>query len=100
MVCLTGYQPPAIGGDQLDGHQVITGRAIHSRQPSQAAAKRQPRDADVKPVAQHSCQTERVRRRMEFPGEQSRFRPCQAALWIQCDPLHVGQVDDQAPVAD
>ena len=97
---VTDHPDLAVGGDEIDGEQVIAGQAVFIPQPAEAAAQGEARNAGIGVGAPGRRQAERL-------GLAVKLAPLDAPLGAhrvshRIDPhaFHQGQVDHQAAVAD
>ncbi len=80
-------------------NDVVAGEAVFSCEPADTAAQRQACDAGLRDHARRHRQSEDVRLAIEFAQQHARLDTGAACLGIDVNPLHAGQVDDHAAVA-
>ena len=90
----------AVGGDQVDGEQLVDRQPVLSMKPADAAAERQAGDAGVGDDPARGREPERLGLAVELAPEHAGLDPRRARLRVDADPLHRPQVDDDAAVAD
>ena len=90
----------ALGGDEVDGEQLVDRQPVLALQPADAAAERQAGDAGVGDDPARRREPERLGLAVELAPEHAGLRPRRARLRIDADALHRPEVDDDAAVAD
>src|SRR5882762_2310686 len=70
---LAGPYRVALGGDELDGHEIVEGETMLAHQPTQTAAEGEPRNSSARHHTPGDCQAVSLRLAIEFA-------PCDAAL--------------------
>jgi len=95
-----GLHKFSVGGDQIDGEELIDGQPVLSHQPSDSAAERQSGDAGVGDDPPRDREPECLRLAIELSDQYPGLRPDGLCLGIDPDALHQPEVDDDAAVAD
>ena len=90
----------AVGGDEIDGEQVVRGEPVFVPQPAEAPAQGQARDAGIGGGAPGGGEAERLGLAVELAPRDPTLRAHRAPDRIDPDALHQGQVDHQPAVAD
>ena len=93
LLLLAGPQDLAVGGDELDGPQIIERQAVLAHQPAQPAAEGEPGDARGGDHAAGDRETVQLRLAVELAPGDAALRPHRSALGIDVDALHRRQVD-------
>jgi hypothetical protein len=93
-------QELTVGRDEIDGKQVVDGGAVFARQPADAPAERQARDAGVGDDPAHGRQPVELRLAVELAPEHAGLRPRRSRLRVDPDALHRREVDHEPPIAD
>ena len=96
----TGREELAVGGDDIDGEEIITDETVLPREPAQAAAQGEARDTGVGDGATGRRQAERLGFVVELAPGDSALRAGRAPDGIDPHAPHPGQVDHQTVVAD
>ena len=89
---------PAVGGDELDGGEVVDRQPEVALEAADSAAERQPGDAGVADDAGRADETVRLGGDVEFAEQRAAVRSGGPGLRIDLDPAHPGQVNDEAAV--
>ena len=97
---LAGAQHAAVGGDHVGANQVVGGEAVLAAQPAETAAQRQPGDAGGRHHPRGSGEPEGLGGAVEVAERGAPLGAGDAPLGIDLDPLHFGQVDDDAAVGE
>ena len=97
---LVDTQPLALGRDQLVRRDVVARQPEPAREPAHPAAERQPADAGVGHVAGGRGQSMLHRGAVERAEERPALHPRAAALGIDTDAAHRGQVDLEPVLRD
>ena len=98
MLGLAGDDLSAVGGHDLDCDERIDGEAVLADQPADAAAERQPGDADGARVAERRGQAVGGGRLGELDRGEARLCPGDPRVGVDAQAAHVGEVEDDATV--
>jgi hypothetical protein len=93
-----GVQQLPVGGHQLGGQQVVDRQAVFAGQVPDAAAEREPADADRGGVAESGGQPVGARRRGVGTGGQAGLGPRGAVVGFDVQSPQVHEVQDDAPL--
>jgi hypothetical protein len=88
----------AVGGDQIDGEEVIAGQPVLSHQPAESATKGKSRDAGRGDQAPRCCQAENAGLTVKLAPRHPSLSPDGAPCRIDENTFHGGEVDDHAAV--
>jgi hypothetical protein len=100
-VLIRGRQlDPPVGGYHLGRHQVVEAQPGLARQPSHAAAEREPGDTGVTDMAGGHREAVRLRRRVEIGQQRAPARPRMFRLRVYADLIELAEVDHQAVIGD
>ena len=111
-VAATAAQPPeelgvlvrsgpdhvAVGGDHLEGLDVVAGQAVLPGEPAHAAAEGEPADPGVRDVAGRGGEPMRLRGLVEGAEQRAALDPRPASVRIDPHGGHRGEVDHQTAV--
>ena len=86
----------AVGGDHLEGHDVVAGQAVLPRQPAHAASEREPTDAGVRDVARRGGEPVLLCGHVECAEERAALDPGPTPFGIHPNGRERGQVDHHA----
>ena len=90
----------AVGGDEIDGEQVIAGQPVFVPQPAEATAQGEARNAGIGVGAPGGRQAERLGLAVKFAPLDSPLRAHRVSDRIDPNAFHQGQVDYQSTMAD
>ena len=99
MVVGVDLEEPAVGGHDLGAEQVVDRQPELADEIADAAAERDPADADRTGVAEPGRQAVLADGRRVLEGGQPALGPCRAAVDVDVEALHVGQVEDDPALA-
>jgi hypothetical protein len=91
-------QELALGGNDVGGQKVVTGKPVRAQEPAQTAAERQAGHAGMGNRAPGGRQPERLRFLIERAPQQARFGARRPPGRVHPNPLHRRQIDHQAAV--
>ena len=94
-----GVDEFAVGGDQIDRHQVVDGQAVLAHEVTEAAAQGQPADAGVADDTAGGSQTVGLSGAVELAPQHPAGRGGPLRLLVDADCLHERQVDHQPVLA-
>ena len=89
---------PAVGGDELDGSEVVDREPEVALEPADSPTEGQPGDAGVADDSDRAHEAVRLRGDVELAQEGAAVRAGDAGPRIGLDAAHVRQVDDEAAV--
>ena len=90
---------PAVGGDELDGGQVVDREPEMALEAADSPTERQPGDAGVADDADRADEAVRLRRDVKLAEERAAVRPGDPGPRIDLDAAHRRHVDEEAAVA-
>ena len=99
LVGLGRAHEPAIGGDELDGGQVVDREPEAALEAADSPTEGQPGDAGVADDPDRADEAVRLRGDVELAEEGAAVRAGDPGLRIDLDAAHVRKVDDEAAVA-
>ena len=91
--------PVRVGGDEVDGAQVVDGEPVPAHEVSDPAAERQPADPDAADGAARGGQPVPLRGEVQFRPDHAARRPGDARSRVDGHRLHVREIDHDAAVA-
>src|SRR5579862_7696014 len=97
---LAGLDLPPICRDKLRRYQVVARGAVLRHQQSLSSAQRQAGNSYSRATAQRRCQTEALRGAVQVAYQRTCSRPRNALAGVDVDPVHCGEIDDYAVIAD
>ena len=98
LVGLGRAHEPAIGGDDLDGGQVVDREPEVALEAADSPTERQPGDAGMADDADRADEAVRLRGDVELAEERAAVRAGDPGPRIDLDAAHLRQVDDEAAV--
>ncbi len=90
----------AVGGHQLDRHEVVGGEPVPGHQPAEPAAERQAGDPGGRDRAARDGQPVLRGRIVELAPQDAALGPHGPGVGVDLDPLHLGQVDHHRVIGD